>query len=333
MKNWPSISIIIPSFNQGKYIERTLLSILKQDYPGKVEVIVSDGGSTDETVSVLEKYQDRITWWSKKDEGYADAVNKGISQATGEILAIQSTDDYYLKDAFKKAIVGFSKYPDAGFISGEDLRIGLNSEIQAYLLGKGKITPYSILFNMVPPQHATFVRRDYVCNVDGLRTEVDMCADIDLWYRIAHFRPGYFIRNYLAVYQLHPEQRTQTSQKWFKNLVMMVESCEADPKYREKFCLNSNERRDLYTWWQIHWTGKVDRNAAREIALAHIKNLDDYSERTKNAIIQCTKKYQPKLVERVKKSLLDGSFFHRIHWRVMRAIQKPKFINLHWWKH
>lgn len=333
MKNWPSISVIIPSFNQGKYIERTLLSILKQNYPGKVEVIVSDGGSTDETVSVLEKYQDKITWWSEKDEGFVDAVTKGISVASGEILAIQSSDDYYLKNAFRKAILGFSKFPNASFISGGDLRIDLNNKIQNYTLGKGKITPSSILFNLVPQQHATFVRHDYISNVSGLRAEVDMCADMDLWYRIAHLCPGHFIGNYLAVYQLHPEQRTQTSDKWFKSLVRMVESCETNPKYKDKFFLNPDERRDLYTWWQIHWTGKVDPSAAKEIALTHINNLEDYSQRTKNAILKSADNYQNTLTERLKKSLLDGSFAPKTFRGILGKIQKPTFVDLNWWKY
>jgi glycosyltransferase involved in cell wall biosynthesis len=103
----PDISIVIPSFNQGQYIERTLLSILKQEYPGKVEVIVSDGGSADNTVDVLKKYDKQITWWSEKDAGYADAVNKGFAKATGEIFAIQSSDDFYLQNAdlWKRVVI------------------------------------------------------------------------------------------------------------------------------------------------------------------------------------------------------------------------------------
>jgi len=73
----PFISVIVPSFNQGRFIERTLLSVLRQKYSGRFELIVSDGGSTDETVDILKKYSDRITWWSKKDKGFADASIKG----------------------------------------------------------------------------------------------------------------------------------------------------------------------------------------------------------------------------------------------------------------
>ena len=75
--NWPSISVVIPSFNQGAFIERTLLSILRQDYPGRVEVIVSDGGSSDGTIDVLNRYP-QVTWWSRKDHGIADGTNRAL---------------------------------------------------------------------------------------------------------------------------------------------------------------------------------------------------------------------------------------------------------------
>lgn len=117
--NFPSISIVIPSFNQGIYLERTILSIIHQEYPGKVEVIVSDGGSKDNTVNILKKYNEKITaWWSNPDKGFVDAVNKGISKATGEICAIQSSDDFYLKDAFKKIASTFKLNPDVSLVCG-----------------------------------------------------------------------------------------------------------------------------------------------------------------------------------------------------------------------
>lgn len=188
------------------------------------------------------------------------------------------------------------------------------------------------MFKDCPPQHATFVKRDYVLNVDGLRTEVDMCADVDLWYRIAHLCPGHFTNNYLAVYQLHPQQRTQTSNKFFNSFVRMVESCESIPKYKDKFFLNPDERRDLYTWWQIHYTGKVNPSAAKEIAFTHINNLEDYSGRTKNAILKWTDNYHKTLTERVKNSLANGSFSRKIYRLILKRIQKPRFVDLHWWR-
>jgi hypothetical protein len=112
-----------------------------------------------------------------------------------------------------------------------------------------------------------------------------MCADIDQWYRIAHLAPGHYIPDMLAVYQLHPDQRTVTSDKWFPNLVKMVEICEQEPRYGQVFRLTAEERRNLYTYWEINWTGKRDMKLARPIAFAKLPSLLSYSLRTQRMIL------------------------------------------------
>jgi glycosyltransferase involved in cell wall biosynthesis len=96
------ISIVIPSYNKGEFLEKTLLSILNQNYPD-LELIVIDGGSTDNTVGILKKYHDYIHFWvSEKDNGQSDALNKGFLKATGEIFGWQNADDIYLPNAFRE---------------------------------------------------------------------------------------------------------------------------------------------------------------------------------------------------------------------------------------
>ena len=324
MQQFPSLSIVIPSWNQGHFIERTLLSILRQDYPGSVQVIVSDGGSTDDTVEVLKKYDGQITWWSGPDEGYVDAVTKGLAQATGEVIAIQSSDDYYLPDAFRHMAAGFEQYPLAGFISGGEYAIDLDGQVGYANSFAGSITPHTILFRFIPPQHATFVRRDTLVRVGSMRQEVDMCADIDLWYRVAHLTPGQAIPDMMAVYQLHPEQRTSTSPKWYPNLVKMVESCEADSAYGQHFQLTADERRSLYAYWEINWIGKRNPAEARPLAFRKLPQLLSYSPRTRRMILGAS-------INPLIKRLLPSAMVERLQQPAL-AVADDETPDLLWWQ-
>ena len=322
MQAFPSVSVVIPSWNQGRFIDRTLLSIIKQDYPGSIEIIVSDGGSTDETVDVLKKYGDRIVWWSARDKGFVDAVTKGVARATGEILAVQSSDDYYLPGAFRAMAAGFARYPEAGFVSGGEYSIDLQGRVMGSSRPSGPITPRTILFETVPPQHATFVKRKHFEETGGMRTAVDMCADIDQWYRVAHLAPGHYVSDMLAVYQLHPDQRTVTSDKWYPNLVKMVESCEQEPRYSNLFRLTDEERRNLYTYWEINWTGKRDMALARPIAFGKLPSLLSYSPRTRRMILGAS-------VNPLLKRLVPAGLLQRFRPEFVIA---PPALELDWWK-
>lgn len=288
MQAFPSLSVVIPSYNQGQFIERTLLSILKQDYPGRVEVIVADGGSTDETVAVLKKYDAQLTWWSAPDAGFVDAVTKGVARATGEILAIQSSDDYYLAGAFRSMAAAFQRHPAASFVSGGDYAINLDGAVVGENRPHGEITPRNILLHEFPSQHATFIKRHYFDLTGGVRPKVDMCADVDLWYRVANLEPGQYIEEMLAVYQLQPNQRTATSDKWLASFIRMVELCEQEPRYNQVFRLTPTERRDLYTYWEVRWTAKRDKAAARPIAFAKLPGWLGYSPRTRRTILEAS---------------------------------------------
>ena len=115
--NFPKVSIITPSYNQGRFLEASILSVLEQDYPN-LEYIVVDGGSKDESVEIIKKYQERLSWWvSEKDKGHADALNKGFSHATGEILAWLNSDDIYFPSAVSEAVSILTGQQNVGMVA------------------------------------------------------------------------------------------------------------------------------------------------------------------------------------------------------------------------
>jgi hypothetical protein len=254
-----------------------------------------------------------------------DAVTKGVARATGELLAVQSSDDYYLPGAFRRMAEAFQQFPEAGFISGGEYAIDLAGNIVSQGNPTGAITPRTILFQTIPPQHATFVKLHLVAETGGMRAEVDMCADIDQWYRVAHLAAGHYIPDMLAVYQLHPDQRTVTSDKWYSNLVKMVESCEQEPRYGNKFRLTDSERRSLYTYWQINWTAKRDPAAARPLAWAKLPSLLSYSPRTRRMILGST-------LSPLLKTVLPSSLQRQLQSGSTVALPVAGTVELDWWR-
>ncbi len=121
--NHPKISIVMPSYNQAKFIEKSILSILNQDYPN-TELIIIDGGSKDGSTDIIKKYEDKINLWiSEKDQGQSDALNKGFKYCTGEIYGWLNSDDIYLPNAFKNALSVLEKNVNKKIVFGDWLSI------------------------------------------------------------------------------------------------------------------------------------------------------------------------------------------------------------------
>jgi len=205
----PFISIITPSFNQAKFIERTIQSVLGQDYP-RIEYIIVDGGSTDGSVNVIQKYAGRLAWWvSEPDKGQTDAINKGFSRATGDILAWINSDDTYNPGAISQAVKYLVENPEVGlvyadcnFIDEDDQVIGKFNAAQ---------TDYRRLREgyVHIPQQTMFFRAKYWQELGPLDPSFYFAMDYDLWTRIAARAPfKYLAGQTWANFRLHTSGKT-----------------------------------------------------------------------------------------------------------------------------
>lgn len=231
----PRVSIIVPSFNQGLYIRETLKSIFAQDYTA-LEVIVMDGGSTDDTVDVLREFDGvpGFLWRSEPDNGVADAVNKGLRLASGEICGIQSSDDCYNQGAVRSAVSAMIEdpstllvYADAEYIDSESQTIGVTG-----------ITEFSFV-NLLTRrtfimQSSAFFRTDVARELDGWRQEVSYVADNDLWLRIALRGRCRKVDGVWSRYRIHEAQRDSQSEKivrdWNKSIEYLLPELNASQR-------------------------------------------------------------------------------------------------------
>lgn len=202
----PLVSVITPSFNQGDYIEKTIKSVLNQDYPN-IEYVVIDGGSTDNTVAILKKYDKKIRWISEKDKGQADAINKGIRMAKGEIVAWLNSDDIFLPGAVRKVVDCFRRHPNVKMVYGKAYFIDTAGKI----VGRYPTEPFDCerlaMFNFIC-QPSAFFMRDAFYGAGGLDVGLHYGLDYDLWIRIARKFQVRYLPELLSCYRLHETSKT-----------------------------------------------------------------------------------------------------------------------------
>lgn len=185
-KKWPKISIVTPSYNQGDFLEKTILSVLQQNYPN-LEYIVMDGGSTDGSVDIIKKYASRIDFWvSEKDNGQADAINKGLSKCTGDILHWLNSDDFLLPEALLH-IGSFNWQKDTGAVVGIGHKVNLQGEViytpKVPDLSFNALLNWSGYANFMQP--ACFFTKEAWDTCGPLDERLYFCLDVNLWLKIA----------------------------------------------------------------------------------------------------------------------------------------------------
>jgi glycosyltransferase involved in cell wall biosynthesis len=199
-------SIITITFNSKTYLEETIQSVLTQDYPD-FEYIIVDGGSTDGTLDLVRKYadDDRICWKSEPDRGIADAMNKGIERAKGEIIAHLHSDDSYLPGALRQVADSFARHADARWLTGCLRHVNERGELLYDTRLKDDYSQESLLRRNLIGHPATFIRREVFDEVGGFDPTLRYAMDYDLWLRIALLYPVQPLAYLLATFRVHAE--------------------------------------------------------------------------------------------------------------------------------
>jgi glycosyltransferase involved in cell wall biosynthesis len=205
----PLVSVITPSFNQARYLEATIKSVLSQDY-APIEYILIDGASTDSSVEIIKKYADSFAYWvSEKDSGQAEAINKGLARATGEIAAWLNSDDYYLPDTVSAAVRAFKDNPDAAMVYGDMLAV--DEQGQAINILKYRhLSLDDLLCFQIIGQPSVFFRRAALESSGLLDTSYHFLLDHHLWLRLAQHGKILHVPQIWSAARYHAEAKNRS---------------------------------------------------------------------------------------------------------------------------
>lgn len=208
MAEYPKITVVTPSYNQGPFLERTIRSVLDQGYPN-LEYIIVDGGSTDDSVEIIRRYESRLAYWvSERDSGQVDAINKGLRRATGDWVAWQNSDDIFFPGTFADVAAAVAKRPDADLVIGDMMLI---DEHDRPLRDIRYVTPSHkalLAEGMLLANQAAFWRRSLHDRIGLIDTRWSCSFDYDWFLRITEQGVGIHVNRIWGALRLHGATKT-----------------------------------------------------------------------------------------------------------------------------
>lgn len=232
------ISIITPSYNQAAFLEQAIQSVFGQE-GAPVEYLIVDGGSTDGSVEIVRKYADRLAGWvSERDSGQAEAINKGLQRATGEIVAWLNSDDLYLPGAIAQAVAAFQAHPEAGLVFGDAITIDPAGR-QIGRLAFGDWGLDELMGFRIICQPAVFMRRAVLEQAGYLDTSYHYLLDHQLWLRIARLAPIRHVPQVWAQARHHPGAKNVAQPEGFsRETLRLLEWMETQPDLAPRLATN-----------------------------------------------------------------------------------------------
>jgi glycosyltransferase involved in cell wall biosynthesis len=208
LQHHPRISVVTPSFNQGEFLEATLRAVITQGYPD-LEYVVIDGGSSDESVSIIERYEADLAYWvSEPDQGHSHALNKGFSQTTGEIMCWINSSDLHYPWTLETVAEIFSQLPQVDWITGTSSMFDVHGRLKVVAAAPG-VNVYDILAGDYRgiQQESVFWRRSLWDRAGGRLDQTLTCAgDLDLWLRFFRLAALYQVETLLGGFRVHDDR-------------------------------------------------------------------------------------------------------------------------------
>lgn len=216
----PLVSIITPSYNQGEYLEETILSILNQTY-NNIEYILIDGGSSDNSIEIIKKYADKLAYWvSEKDNGQAHAINKGFAKATGDYICWVNSDDLLYSSFVSDRMKQFSEHKDVSMIYG-DVHQGWDINNKVVRKGKQQFWEEMITTGMVKvPQMSAIWKKEVYSSLGGLDVSLNVLLDWECFVRIAKNFRILYITGVVAFFRQHKDSKSVSlNAKWADEMI------------------------------------------------------------------------------------------------------------------